>query len=494
MLNEEKTQFQLEQDQLLKTVLNTRFFDPWANKGTLWDTSLWHDSNLEIYVTNVCNQNCEYCYLKAYPDLYPKENLDEQLILHNLKLLYDYIIKHEYHIPKIEFFSGEIWHTSFGLQVLTITLDYLKNKNLQVDWFLIASNCTFVFNDKTLQPIQNLIEQFQEIGRPLVFSISVDGDPIEAQERPLVNGTIRDTNYWDRLFSFAKFNHFCFHPMVASNSTKQWIENYKWWIQKFQEYEMDITNLMMLEVRNNDWTDENIDAFCDYLKFEIEYLLHNFCHDDIQLFANRLFGVRDTHGWQFGGYLNFGFPRADTFMGCTIATDLTVRLGDLAICPCHRTAYNKLLYGHFVVQNNEIIDITANNPQMAIVTLMQNQLGGVLGCDSCLWQSICLKGCFGSQYETMNDPLIPIPSVCHFFDRKYSFLIDLYEKMGVIDYLRTFTHKELNYLDIRDFLTLVDRYHEKQQMTDLERQKQKEENNNGMGNFCANVPGWTNCN
>lgn len=94
----------------------------------------------------------------------------------------------------------------------------------------------------------------------------------------------------------------------------------------------------------------------------------------------------------------------------------------------------------------------------------------------------------------MNDPLIPIPSVCHFFDRKYSFLIDLYEKMGVIDYLRTFTHKELNYLDIRDFLTLVDHYHEKQQMTDLERQKQKEENNNGMGSFCANVPGWTNCN
>jgi len=39
-----------------------------------------------------------------------------------------------------------------------------------------------------------------------------------------------------------------------------------------------------------------------------------------------------------------------------------VRLGDLAICPCHRQAYDEYLYGHFVVENNRITGIKANNP------------------------------------------------------------------------------------------------------------------------------------
>ena len=62
------------------------------------------------------------------------------------------------------------------------------------------------------------------------------------------------------------------------------------------------------------------------------------------------------------GYVPWCFPETDTFIGCTCATDLTVRLGDLAICPCHRTSYNKYLYGKYVIENEEIIDIEAYNP------------------------------------------------------------------------------------------------------------------------------------
>jgi len=40
---------------------------------------------------------------------------------------------------------------------------------------------------------------------------------------------------------------------------------------------------------------------------------------------------------------------------------ICVRLGDLAICPCHRTSYDKYLLGKFEVKDNQIIGIKANN-------------------------------------------------------------------------------------------------------------------------------------
>ena len=65
LLKEEKQQFDKEQDELLKAVLNERFFYPWQDDGE-GETSLRNDANLEIYITNACNQNCEYCYLTKY--------------------------------------------------------------------------------------------------------------------------------------------------------------------------------------------------------------------------------------------------------------------------------------------------------------------------------------------------------------------------------------------------------------------------------------------
>lgn len=132
-------------------------------------------------------------------------------------------------------------------------------------------------------------------------------------------------------------------------------------------------------------------------------------HGDVISFTREVFDVdSDMIARVISGYINWAFPETDTFMGCTVATDLTVRLGDLAICPCHRTAYDKYLYGYFVVENDKIVDITANNPQMAIKVLMNNINLANFGCDQCLYNHYCLKGCCGSQIENTGDPWIPV--------------------------------------------------------------------------------------
>lgn len=462
MLNEEREQFQKEQDQLLKTILDLRFFLPWHDTK-IDEGALQSDTKLEIYITNECDKRCKYCYLWKNKGLYPQDKLDHQLILNNLKILYEWMLKKEFYIPEVSFFTGEIWYTQFGLDILDLTLQYIK-KGLRVNSWMIPANCSFIEDDIQTAKIQSYINAFSECGQPLLFSISVDGKLIEEEMRPSKETNINYDEYWDKLFTFAKHNNYYFHPMVSAKSIHKWIENYKWWESQLKKYNYyTVTHLMLLEVRNDDWTEENINDYCKFLDFLVDKYLQDACQGDIKKLANHVFNIRNTEGNQLDGYIPYCFPHTDTFIGCTQATDLTVRLGDLAICPCHRLAYDKYIYGHFKVENNEIVDIIANNPQVAIKILMANFNLCSFGCDTCTFNNYCLKGCHGMQYESMGDPFIPNPNICYFFKRKYSFLIEKYKELGVIDYLKTVSDYEQFYDIVQDFLTLVKKYEKSKQ-------------------------------
>ena len=54
--------------------------------------------------------------------------------------------------------------------------------------------------------------------------------------------------------------------MVGACNISKWVENYDWWLDQYKKYFPDDEDFQpsMLEVRNDDWTEENIQ---DYLKF-----------------------------------------------------------------------------------------------------------------------------------------------------------------------------------------------------------------------------------
>ena len=460
MFEAEKTDFQKEQDTILKTILDNRFFQYWKDEEIDKGTSLRQDSSLELFLTNTCNQNCEYCYLKKYPALYPSSINNSETILANLEKIYNYILKNNWNIPQGDFFSGEIWHTQFGLDVLELTLKYIK-KGMKVGWWIVASNCSFVMNPIQTQKIQGYINEFAKFGSPLTFSISVEGKILESESRALVSGEQKDDLYWDELFSFAKHNNFYFHPMVSSNNVQKWIENHKWFEEKFNQYDMDINALMMLEVRNADWSELSIKEYNAFMQYLISRFLEKDCNNSIKKFTEKLFCFRLKNQEKgLSGYIPFGFPKADDFIGCTCANSLAIRVGDLSIIPCHRLAYNKYLYGNFITDENGIKDIKSNNPQMAIKILMTNFNEGSLGCDTCIFKDYCLKGCLGSQYESMGDPFVPSKNVCNFFKEKYSFLLNTYEKMGVINYLKEVSPLEIDYPEISLFLKFFKKWKE----------------------------------
>ena len=120
---------------------------------------------------------------------------------------------------------------------------------------------------------------------------------------------------------------------------------------------------------------------------------------------------------KFQSYLPFRISSGPR-ISCSITQDLCVRLADLAICPCHRLAYDHLLYGKYKVQDNKIIGVTANNVNLFINNFITGD-AGFLKCDSCPIKNHCLKGCRGAQYEIYKDFNGPIPSVCNLMKVKF---------------------------------------------------------------------------
>lgn len=456
------TTFKKENNDILKFILDKRFFEPWRNER---ETGVWeddakkliNDTNLEIYLTTQCNQNCEYCYLiKNKNKLYPQEFDKKEIILKNLDILYNWIIENNFYIPNVDLYSGEIWHTDFGLEVLDKTYDALT-RGMQIGHFTIPANCTFLRSTKYRDLIQRRINKFKKIGTPIQFSISVDGKIIEDLSRPTNNKyDIKDDEFYEQMFMFAKYNDFYFHPMVSSFNVKYWIENYKWWKENIQKYNLPPEALMMLEVRNDDWTEESINDYNNFMNFLLEDFVNDYGAEYLGDLLLRSVYANNFKDFTPSGYFPFlVFDTEDYQAGCSIPNHLTIRAGDLAICPCHRTAYDKYLYGKFIVENDKIVGIDANNTQAAIRILLCNNRLCSFKCDTCIFNAHCLQGCYGAQLEANNDPFIPIESVCQFFESKYVNLLRKYVEYGIIDFLERKKPHEVDYIAAKKYLNFV---------------------------------------
>ena len=441
----ERDIFAEENNELLRFILENRFFKVWRDPSSQADPhSLWKDANVELFITSACNLKCEYCYLQRHGDgLYPKEYRDKDNILKNMRILFDWFLDEGFAINDLDLFSGEIWHTPFGFEVLDIVIDYIK-RGLTFKRVVIPTNCTFLLDNNTMFKMQDYIDEFDSLGTRLMISCSIDGAVLESETRSLKDedkNPVRDNGFYEKLFAFAKKNNYLFHPMVASANVDKWIENLKWYTQQIRNYHIDAANpIMMLEVRNGDWTDESIQRLLEFYDYEIEQKLKA-CQNDVKVFSEFLLGKNGDNN----GYVNYALPIAENQPGCSVSTHLCIRLGDLAICPCHRTAYDRLLYGKFDITNGRITGITAINPQMAIRVLGGNNKIDHHGCDTCPYNGLCMRGCYGAQYEYAQDAFMPVENVCNMFKTKYNHLIDKYDSMGVIDYWRNMSEYDIYY-------------------------------------------------
>lgn len=403
-------------------------------------------NGLELIIRPECNLHCEYCYIAQHgKELYPTR-IDKEKTLKNLDLFLDYI----YNIRKnyfyvIELFAGDLFYDEIFFDIMDLFKKYLTPIKErfpeifnQLTVICIPSNLTFVIEKPHLkEKIYQLLNEFREnFNIKISFSWSTDGMyATDIRERKKL-----DERYFDTIFEFCIKTNSGYHPMLSAQSMNTAIQNYDWWMEKMRT--IDPTQdfqPMLLEVRNDDWTDESIEQYMKLLDHMMETRF-KMCDSDYDKLAYHFWIGDGQNGTlkTLGNYdplmltFNSQIPQEEK-ISCTVQSDIMLNCTNLSLVLCHRTTYPHLTPAYFITdENNEhIIDYKVNNVATYLsCRTVKNSMLPI--CIDCEWNDICLHGCFGAQYEAHGEILAPIPSVCKMFKQKFSHLLKLYYKYNII--------------------------------------------------------------
>lgn len=395
---------------------------------------------VEFIITPECSKDCGICYLQKHRDkLYPDEIVDNEAILTNLRSVLNYWVVNKKKVPLVDLFSGEIWGEQLGYDVLNTMLEFAREFKY-TNGISIATNMDFLFTPNGQKWMEYFIDEFNSLGIRINISASIDGAYLDGVYRPQDSKySIKidyDQDYYDKIFEFQSKYRFGFHPMVYSKNCKYWCDNFDWYISMIKRYYPDSPNKtpMMLEVRDDNWTDEDLIYFKKFLSHVIDYHYKEVYKENIYAFTEFLTRIRD---YRIFINNNVGIYHYDGKLNCTVQNELFIRLGDLAIVPCHRTSYPENVYGWIAFDGEKMVAKAYN------FTLMRKVLGmipknDIEECKSCVYNRLCMKGCLGSQLETNGDMFKPCESVCKMQKAKIDFLVDKYTELGVYEAMNDF--------------------------------------------------------
>lgn len=432
------------------------------NKESYKGYTFSDEKGLELIVRPDCNQKCEYCYIYKYgKELYPLHTRkNNEVLIKNLRALLDYFIKERKFIfRRIELFAGDLFYDNLYFDIMDIFYEYYKplyrlfpNDFNERDYLIIIPcNFSFVEDDEKVKKVISYYKKFkQDLNITLGFSWSSDGFyAVDTREKRNL-----DEEYFNKIFRVCKQLDCGAHPMIAPENVEYAIQNYDWWVEKFNEFELSRPDdkhdsefqPMFLEVRNDGWTEEKINLYLQFLKHMIEKRLE-MCGNDIDRLARNLWYDSLHNGIKEEGDIpklnnydpivltnthnDFNFGMNDR-ISCSMQNLLHVSLADLSLSICHRLTYKQFLGGWFKTnEENKIIDLIPNNVT-SLISAKTMKVNYAPQCITCFANKVCLKGCLGAQYEVHGEYLMPIESVCNLEKAKASFLAKTYCELGVI--------------------------------------------------------------
>jgi radical SAM protein with 4Fe4S-binding SPASM domain len=430
-----------QDNELIESILNRTFFTSWKNQKYLEDPYKYGNyAELELQVTAACDLQCKYCYYSKYSkELYPAKISKPKTVLTNLDIILQWLGKNSLY-PKIALFSGELFSTKLGFQVLNKVINWHIENKIKNGQIVIPTNFTFIFDKEKTRRIEFFLMKAAIHKIKIHLSSSVDGKYCD-DNRPLRNKTIRTDEYYDDLFKFCKKWNFSFHPMIYNEKIEKWIDNFLWFQQNFEKYDIDWKSLYLLEVRNKEWTKQQLKEFYKFIRFVIKwsYEKSGLPKEEFPKFAfqNKLFNLFSM------------FSTTGRGIGCSIQSTMQLRLGDLTTTLCHRNSYKELNLFKFKNENNTITGIEAINAPM-LITMFSTKSSNFPFCEHCSIKELCSGQCLGSMYETNKDNFIVIPTVCALEHIKVAAILDELKELNLFKSFYNFAIQKRDSLKLYD--------------------------------------------
>lgn len=392
--------FQEQNNELVRNFLDRTFFKAWKYTTEQRPSNYCNFSTLELILNYECNLNCKYCYVARHgKELYdPSLYKDTTKLLANLDQLLDWLLKNNYS-PRLEIFGGESLQQEIGFEALNMILDKLSNKIKTT--IVIPTNFTWIMDEEKTERVESLLSKSREVNIPIRLSSSVDGKYCDVN-RPFKDKSYKRTDeYYDKCFVFLSRWQFGFHPMIYSNAIEKWKDNFLWIQDMFKKHGIHWSNIYLLEVRNSEWNEYQNYQLYKFMKFLVKWSYNRVQRDKVDfikfMMKNKGFNI-----------LSNPFVTVGRGMGCSMQSTMSLRLGDMALVPCHRTSYKPFILGYLNPIKDEIL---VKNMEL-FITKHTIDANSFPYCESCPIREICPKGCLGAQLETTGDMFTPVPSVC----------------------------------------------------------------------------------
>lgn len=407
-----------------------------------------YNCSLELFLSPKCNTRCNYCYLNNFGDqLYPPSVNKGPDVVKNTGLLLDWFRKNRLFPRNIEIFSGELTSLPYFEEVLSQILHFAKFCREHLDEFAVVlpTNSTWLLNSTLTDTLTGWYNRFKEVGVEFAFSHSVDGKILDSQTRPIRNPNLVYTDeFYEKLFEFSKIYRSGFHPMIGAKGIELWKENFDWWMDNITvkltgSYFRSLNRIYLLEVRNPDWTLEEL-YHLDSLIKHIILRVYEWCGHDRNVFFNEFLKQR---AFNIFSQLVSSVGRG---IGCSEQQTLAVRMGDLAIVSCHRSSYTGYEGGRFKVEGDAISEIEAINPEFYMLYKTFDSMAAPR-CSNCLISHLCDKYCLGANFEMNKDWFVPVPSVCRMQFVKVAAMVEGLDMIGLADYLVKFLNSTTSFKD-----------------------------------------------
>jgi len=427
--------FQTQNDELLTSFFEHTFFRSFKS-----EKGIENMNSFEFMLGSSCNLQCKYCYYTNYgKELYPRELENPKLLTENANKVFKMLRKNNMKPKSMEIFAGEPLIKPFVIDIIKKMIIFNEESKGTIT---IPTNCTWAMTPEKLDRVEDLLNFSDSHHVRTFLSASIDGKFCETN-RPLVAGVdTRDDDYYDRLFAFARKHQFGFHPMVYSEEIEKWKDNFLWFQEMFKKHNIPWDNLYLLEVRNWEWSENQMKELYEFLRFLIKWTFEK-CGSNVDKYIM----------WVFKGGMNILRGPLSTIgrgIGCSMQAGFHLRIGDFAIVPCHRLSYPPYLYGWLNIDDDGNYKFKSHNVEMttAIYTSdMKNQAY----CEACAIKDLCALGCLGSQYEVNGDPFVPIPTMCKMEHYKVAGILQGFKDIGAYNKISLMMSQDAKIVALNNF-------------------------------------------